>query len=133
VAHRKFNMIVLALFGVIAIAIASVGIYGMMAFLVAQRTREIGVRIALGAVPGGILQMVLGRAAELMLGGLILGLAPAAALVRVVRAFLFEPTAYDPVVYGGVALVLLITGLVAAFGPARRAAAVDPLVALRAE
>jgi len=133
IAQRKFNMIVLTLFGALAVTIASVGIYGLMAFLVAERTREIGVRIALGAVPGSILQMVLGRAARLMLVGLAGGLVGAAALERAIRVFLFDARAHDPVVYGGVALVLLATGLVAAFGPARRAARVDPLVALRAE
>jgi putative ABC transport system permease protein len=133
VARRKFNMIVLALFGVMAIAIASVGIYGLMAFLVAQRTREIGVRIALGALPGGIVQMVLGRATVLMLGGLALGFAGAAVLEGAVRTFLFEARPHDPLVYLTVALVLVVTGLAAAFGPARRAARVDPLIALRSE
>jgi predicted permease len=133
VAQRKFNMIVLALFGSLAVVIASVGIYGLMAFVVAQRTREIGVRIALGAVPAGILQMVLGRATRLMVVGLFVGLAGAAALEQLVRAFLFDARAHDPAVYGAVVIVLLVTGFVAAFGPARRAARVDPLEALRAE
>jgi ABC-type antimicrobial peptide transport system permease subunit len=126
-------MIVLALFGMLAVLIASVGIYGLMAFLVAQRTREIGVRMALGAVPVGILRMVLGRATRMLSIGLILGLAGAAALERFVRSFLFEARPHDPAVYGAVTFLLLATGLIAAVAPARRAARVDPLVALRTE
>jgi putative ABC transport system permease protein len=133
VAQRKFNMLVLALFGALAVLIAAAGIYGLMAFLVSQRTREIGVRIALGAVPAGVLRMVLGRASRLMLAGLAIGLAGAAALERLVRGFLFDARPHDPALYAMVAVVLLTAGLAAALGPARRAARVDPLIALRAE
>jgi putative ABC transport system permease protein len=133
VAQRKFNMIVLTLFGSLGVVIAAVGVYGLMAFVVAQRTREIGVRVALGAAPGGIVGMVIGRASRLLLAGLALGLAGALSLERLVRAFLFEAQAYDPSVYAGAAVVLFSLGLSAALGPARRAARVDPLVALRAE
>jgi predicted permease len=133
IEQRKFNMIVLTLFGALAVVIASVGVYGLMAHVVAQRTREIGLRIALGAVPAGILQMVLRRSLVLTLAGIAAGLAIAAALERLVRAFLFRATPHDPLVYAGVAVVLVAAGLVAAIGPARRAARVDPLVALRAE
>ena len=133
VAQRKFNMAVLAIFGALALAIAAVGVYGLMAFLVAQRTREIGVRIALGAVPAGILRLVLRRASLLLLSGLLLGLTSAALLERLVRAFLYNAPPHDPRVYVAVACLLFGAGLVAALVPARRAARVDPLVALRAE
>ena len=96
IARRKFNMIVLSLFGVVAVAIAAVGVYGLMAYLVSQRTREIGVRVALGAGAGGILRMVLGRATVLMCLGLVLGLVGAAALEHLVRAFLFNARPFDP-------------------------------------
>ena len=132
-AERRFNMIVIALFGGLAALVAAIGVYGLMAFVVAQRTREIGVRVALGAVPRGILRLVLGRAASLLLIGLAIGLAGAAALEQFVRVFLFNARPHDPALYVAVAVVLLGAGLIAAYGPARRAARVDPLVALRAE
>jgi predicted permease len=133
VAQRKFNMVVLVLFGVVAIVIAAVGIYGLMAHLVAQRTREIGVRIALGAAPARILEMVLRRATFLLSTGLAAGLLAAGALERFVRSFLFEAAPHDPRIYAAVAAALLVVGLAAAAGPARRAARVDPLVALRTD
>jgi ABC-type antimicrobial peptide transport system permease subunit len=132
-AQRKFNMVVLAIFGIVAIAVAAIGIYGLMAHVVEQRRREIGVRVALGADPVGILRMVLGRATMLMVSGLAVGVAASALLERLVRAFLFDPQPHDPIVYGAAAVALLAAGLLAAFGPARRAARVDPLVALRSE
>jgi predicted permease len=131
VAQRKFNMLLLGLFGVLAIAIAAAGIYGVMAYLVEQRTAEIGVRLALGAVPGGILRMVLGRAALLLGVGLIGGLATAFAVSRWIQQFLFEVKPHDPIVYISVGALLVAIGLLAAFVPARRASRVDPLVALR--
>lgn len=104
-----------------------------MAFVVEQRRREIGVRVALGAEPVRSLVMVLRGAAALMIAGLAIGVAAAALLEQFVRAFLFEPQPRELVVYGAAGLLLLATGLIAAFGPARRAARVDPLVALRSE
>jgi putative ABC transport system permease protein len=132
-AQRKFNMIVLAIFGIVAIAVAAIGIYGLMAFVVAQRRREIGVRVALGAAPAGILRMILGSATTLMAVGLAIGIVAALLLEQTVRSFLFNPARYDPLVYGAVAAVLFVAGLFAALGPARRAARVDPLIALRNE
>ena len=132
-AARRFNMLLLGLFGLVAVAIAAIGIYGVMAFIVTERTQEIGIRIALGAAPAGILWSVLGRASSYLAAGLALGLAGAWSLTGVVRSFLFNTPPNDPIVYTGVLTLLTITGLTAAVMPARRAARVDPLGALRAE
>ncbi len=129
--QRKFNMIILVLFGSVAVVIASVGLYGLMAFMVAQRRREIGVRVVLGARPAGILSMVLRGAVRLLVAGLVPGLAAAVLLERTVRAFLFNAPPHDPTVYLGVAAALLLAGLAASLGPARRALRVDPIAALR--
>jgi putative ABC transport system permease protein len=126
-------MIVLTLFGSLAVLIAAVGLYGLMAFLVALRTREIGVRMALGAAPVGIVQMVLGQATRLILVGLVVGLLGTAWLERLVQAFLFQGRSHDPVMYAIVAAVLFATGLIAALGPARTASQIDPFIALRTE
>ncbi len=131
IAQRKFNAVVLGLFGALAIVIAAVGIYGVMAYLVAQRTAEIGVRIALGAQPGQVLRMVLGRAGALVGVGIVIGLSAGWALGRFVDAFLFQVHAHDPIVYAGGSAVLLLAGILAAFVPARRAARVDPISVLR--
>jgi putative ABC transport system permease protein len=133
VAQRRFNMMLLALFGVLGLSIAGVGIYGVMAYVVSQRTQEIGVRMALGALPSTILRSVLGSALLTMMVGLAIGLIGAWGLSELVRGFLFEVQPQDPRVYAGAMLVLATTGLAAAFGPARRAASVDPLIALRME
>jgi putative ABC transport system permease protein len=131
VAPRRFNMLLLNLFGVMGIVIACVGIYGVMAYTVALRTNEIGIRLALGAVPAVILRSVLGRAATYLGGGLAIGLLGAWLLASLVAGFLFEVEPHDLSVYASVGAVLIVTGLLAAFLPARRASRVDPLIALR--
>jgi putative ABC transport system permease protein len=133
VAQRRFNMLLLALFGVLGLSIASVGIYGVMGYVVSQRTQEIGIRMALGAQPSAILSSVLGSALLTMMVGIATGLIGAWGLSELVRGFLFEVQPHDPRVYAGALLVLATTGLAAAFGPARRASSVDPLIALRME
>jgi predicted permease len=133
IAQRKFNMIVLAIFGTVAVAIAAVGVYALMAFTVAQRRRELGVRMALGAVPRFIVSLVLGGALRLLFAGLVPGLAAALLLEQWAQAFLFNAPTPDVALYAGVAFVLVTAGVIAAVGPARRATRVDPLVALRAE
>lgn len=133
VAQRKFNMVVLALFGLLAITIAAAGIYGVMAHLVEQRTQEIGVRLALGAAPVRVLRMVLSRAAWCLAAGLAIGLAGGWMLSQSVRSFLFRIDAHDVRVYIAAAAVLMAAGLAAALIPARRAARVDPVIALRAQ
>jgi putative ABC transport system permease protein len=133
IAPRQFNMLVIGTFGVLAVVIAGLGVYGLIAFMVGQRTRELGVRLALGAPPGDLLRLVLIRAGKWVAAGLIVGLVAAAWLERFARAFLFDARPYDPVIYGSVVVVLAAAGLLAALGPARRAARVDPLLALRSE
>jgi predicted permease len=131
VAQRKFNMLLLTLFGMLGLLIAAVGIYGVLSYVVTQRTQEIGVRMALGATPSSILVSVLGGAMLYVTVGLGIGVTSAWGLAALVEGFLFEIHPHDPVVYIGVLSVLTITGLAAAFVPARRAAHVNPLVAIR--
>jgi len=133
IAQRRFNMLLLGLFGLLGIIIAGIGIYGVMAYVVTQRTQEIGIRMALGARPSTILWSVLGRASLFLTIGLTIGVVWAWILSRFVEGFLFQIEPHDMTVYAGVLLVLTMAGLAAAFIPARRAAHVDPLIALRME
>ena len=133
IAQRRFNMAVLALFGIVGLVIAAVGIYGVMAYVVAQRTSEIGIRVALGATRRDVVSLVLGRAAWLMLTGLAIGTAGAWYLSAGVRTFLFQVQPNDVKIFAASIAVLTAAGLVASALPARRAANVDPLVALRTE
>jgi predicted permease len=133
VASPRFRMWLLALFAAAATLIATCGLYGLMAYAVAQRRREIGVRMALGATRRDVLRLVLSRALRVVVAGLIGGLAGAAAVTRVLRTFLFDVTPTEPVVFALVTLLLLAVGLMAAWLPARRATRIDPLAALRAE
>lgn len=132
-AQRRFNMMLVGLFGVLAVVIATVGIYGVMAYTVTQQTREIGVRMALGARPQRVVTMVLRRATTYMVVGIAIGLGGAYLLAGFVEGFLFGVQPHDPAVFVIVGAVLVLTGLAAAIIPARRAARVDPIVALRAE
>ena len=133
IAQRRFNMLIVGLFGALALAIASAGLYGVMAYLVGQRTREIGVRLALGAPPAQVMRAVIGRGAVHTAAGVGIGIAAAWPLASLVESFLFEVGPHDPVVYGAAAALLGACGVVAAFVPARRAARVDPVIALRVE
>src|SRR4051812_44637857 len=133
IAQRRFNMAVLALFGVLGLVIAAVGIYGVMAYVVAQRTSEIGVRMALGATRANVVSMVLRRAGLLMATGLLIGGAGAWYLSASVKAFLFVVQPNDMGIFAAALVVLACAGLLASALPARRAAAVDPLVALRSQ
>jgi len=133
IAQRRFNMALLALFGVLGLVISAVGIYGVMAYIVSQRTREIGVRMALGASRGAVVRMVLGNSARLVAIGLVLGSGAAWYASAVARAFLFELDARDPRAFALSIAVLGAAALLATAVPARRAAGVDPLVALRTE
>ena len=133
IAQRRFNMLIVGLFGGLALAIACAGLYGVMAYLVSQRTKEIGVRLALGAPPARVMTAVIGRGAVHTAAGLAIGIAVAWQLASLVEAFLFEVRPHDPVVYGAAVALLAACSVIAAFVPARRAARVDPVVALRVE
>src|SRR5215210_2275216 len=129
----RFLALLLATFSGIALFLAAIGIYGVMAYSVAQRTQEIGVRMALGARPLHVLRLIFGQSMGMLLIGIVIGLAGAFALTRLMRTLLFEITATDPLTYVSVIGLLTIVALLACYIPARRAAKVDPLIALRYE
>lgn len=133
IAQPRFNMAVLALFGVLGLIIAAVGIYGVMAYVVAQRANEIRVRMALGATRRDVVTMVFRRAALLLFAGLAIGAAGAWYLTAGVKSFLFQVQPNDVGIFAAALAVLAGAGLLASALPARRAASVDPLVALRSE
>jgi putative ABC transport system permease protein len=132
-AQRRFVMMLLAAFAVSALLVAGVGVYGMVAQGVAQRTAEIGLRMALGATQGAVLTLVFRQGARLMLVGIAAGFAMALALAWFMRGMLFGMGPFDPVTFGLAALVLALFALAACYIPARRATRVDPMAALRAE
>jgi putative ABC transport system permease protein len=130
-AQTRFSAVLLGLFAIVALSLAVMGIYGVLSFAVAQRTGEIGIRMALGAERGTVLAMVLRDAAVLAAMGLGLGLAAALAVNRVLRTMLFDVTTTDPLTYVAMALTLGLAVLIASVVPARRASRVDPVIALR--
>jgi putative ABC transport system permease protein len=133
VARQRFSMLLLGLFATLALLLASVGIYGVMTYSVAQRTHEIGIRIALGARRADVLQMTIKQGLRLVGAGMILGLAAAFILTRVLESLLFGISATDPVTFFGISLVLLAVAILASYIPALRATKVDPIIALRAQ
>ncbi len=126
-------MRLLAGFALLALVLSAVGLYGVIAYGVAQRTREMGLRIALGAMPRDVLRMVVRQGLKISVVGVGLGLAAAAAATRTMESLLFEVDSLDPATYVGVAVAILLVALLATSLPARRAASVDPIAALRAD
>jgi putative ABC transport system permease protein len=133
VAERRFSMLLLGLFAGIALFLAAVGLYGVVAYAVSQRTQEIGLRMAIGAQRGDVLRLVVGAGMKLAVLGVALGIACALALAQLVAAMLYEVTPFDPASYSATALVLLAVAALACYVPARRAMRVDPIAALRQE
>ena len=133
VAQRRFSMALLSLFAAVALFLAAVGLYGVVAYTVSQRTREIGLRMAIGAQRRDVLQMIVGGGMKLALLGVAIGIAAALALAGYVSSMLFGVTPFDPASYTITAAILLAVAAIACYVPARRAMRVDPLVALRQE
>ena len=133
ITQPRFNLFLLGLFGAVAMMLSAAGIYGVTAYTVTQRTHELGIRIALGAQVGDVLKMILGQGMAVIGVGLVVGLAAAFALTRLLRTLLFGVGENDPLTFVAITAVLVLVALIACYIPARRATKVDPLMALRAE
>jgi putative ABC transport system permease protein len=133
VAQPRFNFLLLTVFAAVALALAGLGIYGVVAWTVAQRTQEIGIRMALGARAEDVFRLMVGQGMKPALLGVALGLPGAAALTRLMKTMLFEMSATDPLTFIAIALLLTFVALLACWIPARRATKVDPMIALKCE
>jgi putative ABC transport system permease protein len=133
IAQPRFQAGLLNLFGAVALLLAACGIYGVLAYAVTQRRREIGIRMALGAQKRNVLSLVVGQGMKFALAGVVIGVLSALALTRVLRNLLFEVKPTDPLTFVVVSLLLVVIGLFACWFPARRAAQTDPMEALRYE
>ena len=132
-ARPRFNALLLSIFAGTALLLTAIGIYGVMAYAVAQRTNEIGIRIALGAAQSSIFRLVVGQAMTLVAISVVIGLAGAFAATRLLNSLLFGVTAWDPITFVSLVIVVSLVAFLAAWLPARRAARVDPIIALRTE
>lgn len=132
-AQPRFRTLLLGLFGLIALVLSAVGIFGVISYSVSRRTHELGIRMALGATPAAILKMVLREGGRLAVAGVAVGLVAALILTRFLRTMLFEIKPMDPLTFAAVAILLALVAPAAGYIPARRAMRVDPMVALRYE
>jgi putative ABC transport system permease protein len=133
IAPSQFRTLLMALFGMVALVLAGVGLYGVMSYDITQRTHEIGIRFALGATPRDVLTLMVGRGLRLVLIGLGIGMAGALALARLLSSLLFNVSTVDPLTFTVIATVLTLVALLACWIPSRRATKVDPMVTLRHE
>jgi hypothetical protein len=131
VAEPRFRTLLLSIFAGLALLLAAIGVYGVLAYGVSARTRELSIRIALGATPGAVVRLVLAGSAMLAIPGLLLGLGSSLIVTRVLSAFLFQVRAVDPLTFVAASLVLLAVALVAAYAPARRAGRIDPVIIMK--
>jgi putative ABC transport system permease protein len=132
-ASRRFSLVLVGAFAALALLLAAIGIYAVLAYTVARRTHEIGVRMALGARSGDVVREVLGQGLRVTAIGIVLGAAGALVLMRFLQSLLYEVRPTDPLTFAGVLLLLVIVSVAASYLPARRAMRVDPMVALRNE
>ena len=132
-ARTSFTLVMLGIAAAMALALGIIGIYGVLSYIVSQRQREIGIRLALGAQRGHVLQMVLQQGTKLAMVGVTIGIGAGLGLTRLMTHLLFGVTAHDPFTFAAVSSVLILVVLLACYIPARRAAKVDPVVALRYE
>jgi predicted permease len=132
-SRQRFNMLLMTIFGGSALLLAAIGVYGLMAYSVQQRTQEIGIRMALGAESGDVRRMVISQGMRFALAGVVVGLAASFAMARLIATFLFGVTSWDPVVFTAVPVLLTVVSLVAIWLPAMRATRIDPVTALRYE
>lgn len=132
-AQRRFSMLLLGLFSSVALALATIGIYGVVGYLVNQGTAELGIRIALGASQRNILSLVVRQGMVLAFSGVTIGLVAAFLLTRLIRSLLFGVEATDPITFVGISLLLAMITLLASYIPAQRAARIDPVTALRCD
>ncbi len=133
ISRPRFSLLLLGVFGILALALAAVGIYGMVSYSVTRRTHEIGIRMALGAGRAAVQQMILREGGALLASGLALGLLLALATGKIVSSMLYEVSAVDPFSFAAAAILLAVAGLVATWLPARRATRISPMAALRTE